>query len=104
MPCNTFIFQDWANNSKIKDPTGADGSTGEGPMDETNSATSFFTYLVDVKRPGEGVRDHNPKKFGRGHPLNDLVVKIKFQVKERILFGGNYHGLGLGSVSREMVV
>ena len=32
-------------------------------MDKTNSATSFFTYMVDVKRPGEAARDQNPKKF-----------------------------------------
>ena len=63
MPCDTPVFQDWADNGKIKDATGANGSTGEGPMDKTNNATSFFTYVVDVKRPGEAVRDQNPKKF-----------------------------------------
>ena len=63
MPSDTPVFQDWADNSKIQDATGANGSTGEGPMDKTNNATSFFTYMVDVKRPGEAVRDQNPKKF-----------------------------------------
>ena len=59
------IFQDWADNDKMKDVTGANGSTGEGPMDKINNATSlfFFTYMVDVKRPREAVRDQNPKKF-----------------------------------------
>ena len=63
MPCDTPVFQDWADNSKIKDATGANGSTGESPMDKTNNATSFVTYMVNVKRPGEAVRDQNPKKF-----------------------------------------
>ena len=60
MPCDTPVFQDWEDNGKIKDVTGANGSTGEGPMDKTNIATSFFTYMVDV---GEAVRNQNPKKF-----------------------------------------
>ena len=59
-------------------------------------STLNFQYLVHVKRPGEGVRDHNPLKLCKGHPLNNLVVKVKFQVREGILFGGNNHVLGLG--------
>ena len=49
MPCDTPVFQDWADNSKIKDAMGANGSTGEGPMDKTNNATSFFTYMVKLR-------------------------------------------------------
>ena len=55
-------------NSKIKDATGANGSTEEDRWDKTNCATSvlyiyIYIYMVDVKRPGEAVRDQNPNKF-----------------------------------------
>ena len=73
-------------------------------MDKTNCATSFFTYMVDVKRPEEAARDQNPKKFRRGHPLHNFVVKVKLHVRLGVLHGGNNHGLSLGSIGREMVV
>ena len=63
MPCNTPVFQDGATHSKIKDVTGADGSTGEDPMDKTNSATSLVVHMIDVKSPGEAVRHQNPEKL-----------------------------------------
>ena len=101
MPCNPPIFQD---NSKIKDPTVQMGALEKAVWMKPIVERAFLHYLVDVKRPGEGVRDHDPKKFCRGHPVNYLVVKVKLQVMEETLFGENCHGFGLGSVGREMVV
>ena len=86
MPCDTSIFQDWANNSKVKDAMSVDGSTGEDPMDKTNCATSFFTFMVDRHFwtfMVEAVRDQNPKKFRWGHPLNNLVFKVKLYVAKK---------------------
>ena len=42
MPCDTPIFQDWADNGKIQDATGANRSTREGPMDKTNVRRAFY--------------------------------------------------------------
>ena len=54
MPCDTPVFQDWADNGKIKDTTGANGSTGEGPMDKTNNAASFFYIYGRCKETRRG--------------------------------------------------
>ena len=89
MPCDTPIFQDWADNGKIKDPTGANG---EALWIKPIARRAFLNIWSMQKGSGEAVRDQNPKKFCLGHPINNLFVKVKLHVRVVVLFDGNNHG------------
>ena len=83
------------DDGKIKDATGANGSTGEGPMDKTNNATSFFTLYGRCKETRRGCQRSKSQEMLLRTPCNNFVVKVKLHVKVGVLFGGNNRGLCL---------